>query len=422
MSAFGKTFRTLAALAGLATSPIIAVAEPLGHAVPTTYSEQYGLTDMVVDSRRNLLYFTDGPFVKRVNLATNTLEAPIYVNGILSGLDLSPDGNTLAVADNASGITKMWIKLVDLNTGKVRRATVPRQTYTGGSFRVAYLGDGTVVVSLTSGGSSDAPLRRYHPNANTWSVIHSVAEKDSQLAVTGDGKTLLWAGGNTTIGLFGRYVPATGALRVDGSSACINQSIAANSDGSLFAISCSGNQFTSVWDANFNEIGYFAGGPVAWAPVRNIIYVFSWDSFTVKAYDMDSGTQVGDYDMGSLGSMLNKSTSTLRLSRDGSMLMAWSRYEKKMRYHRLYAPLAAALVQVTASAGTPKTIALAGSLGIPATLTYSIVVPPQHGTAVVSGAQATYAPAVGFHGNDSFNYRVQYGQAFATGVVKVVVP
>jgi hypothetical protein len=419
--AVGRTLRLLAALAALAM-PLAAVAEPIGHAVPTTWSEVFGLTDMVVDERRNMLYFTDGPWVKRVNLSTNAFEGPIYVNGVLTGLDLSPDGNTLAVADKAMGLTRMWVHLVDLNTGKVRRVTTFKPRHNAGSFRVAWLGDGTLVVSSVFNGVGRVPLRRYQPGNDTWTVLQDSLPHRTHVAVTGDGKTLFWADGASTDGEFGRFVPATGAQRTDGRNGCPGFALAANYDGSLFAITCADWPYTSIRDANFNEIGYFSGGPVAWAPVRNIAYVFGGGSPTVKAYDMANGTPVAEYDMGDLSSVSYEPAATLRVSRDGSMLMAWSRFGHAVRYHRLYAPLAAAPVQATTPAGAPKTIALAGSIGIPATLTYSLNAPPAHGTAVVADNQATYTPAAGFHGTDTFYYRVHYGMATAAALVTVVVP
>lgn len=69
--------------------------------------------DMVYDDNRHLVYITNGNSLLRYDLSTASFLSPIQLGGNLSGIDISPDGNTLAVADR-SGV---WIHLVDLQTG-----------------------------------------------------------------------------------------------------------------------------------------------------------------------------------------------------------------------------------------------------------------------------------------------------------------
>jgi hypothetical protein len=46
---------------------------------------------------------------------------------------------------------------------------------------------------------------------------------------------------------------------------------------------------------------------------------------------------------------------------------------------------------------------------------------PSHGTVTLHGTPAPYTPAAGFIGTDSFNYRVQYGEAVKAAKVTVTV-
>jgi hypothetical protein len=108
-----------------------------------------------------------------------------------------------------------------------------------------------------------------------------------------------------------------------------------------------------------------------------------------------------------------------RISLDGSLLMAIG--NDGVHYLQLYAPLAAAPVSATTAAGQSVGLTAAGSIGIPATLTYTLPKQPAHGTATVNGDVVTYVPAAGFSGTDTISYRALYGRAFANGTMTVTV-
>src|SRR5688572_28726374 len=55
--------------------------------------------DMVHDSNRDVLYITSGGSILRYHLGSNTFLPPLETGGNLGGIDISPDGNTLVVAD-----------------------------------------------------------------------------------------------------------------------------------------------------------------------------------------------------------------------------------------------------------------------------------------------------------------------------------
>src|SRR5688500_16940114 len=70
--------------------------------------------DMVHDLARSILYVTNGNEVLRFSTATNSLLTPYSVNPggqNLMGIDLSPDGNTLVVADATfgNGYNGVWV-------------------------------------------------------------------------------------------------------------------------------------------------------------------------------------------------------------------------------------------------------------------------------------------------------------------------
>jgi len=67
---------------------------------------------------------------------------------------------------------------------------------------------------------------------------------------------------------------------------------------------------------------------------------------------------------------------------------------------------AAVSISIVTTAGQPVTVQLSvtGQPG-PGTLTFNIVDPPQHGTAMISGDQLTYTPNPGFVGTDTLTYQ-----------------
>lgn len=88
--------------------------------------------------------------VEVVNLTTGALEAPIPVGSRPHGLDLSPDGRTLYVAD--SGAEE--ISIVDLaQRREVRRITVPSLGSNDRPYAIAVGGAGRALVTTTSAGS-----------------------------------------------------------------------------------------------------------------------------------------------------------------------------------------------------------------------------------------------------------------------------
>jgi hypothetical protein len=81
--------------------------------------------DMVYDSARDTLYITSGGSVLRYQLGTNSFLTPFNLGGSLAGLDLSPDGNTLVVADRTRDASNVWVHVVDLRTGATSNSRAP---------------------------------------------------------------------------------------------------------------------------------------------------------------------------------------------------------------------------------------------------------------------------------------------------------
>ncbi len=105
-----------------------------------------GGADFIYDDLRDILYIvTGGSNVQRYQLGSASFLAPFSISGSLANLDLSPDGNLLAIADQTSG-TNAQFYLVDLNSSTVRQAILTN--FSGYVYSLAFGNDGAVVCEV----------------------------------------------------------------------------------------------------------------------------------------------------------------------------------------------------------------------------------------------------------------------------------
>lgn len=386
--------------------------------------------DMAYDVVREVMYIADGRRVLRYKPATGTFLAPFDfgANAQLHGIDISPDGWTLAIADGASSGTHLWVDFVDLGTGNVRRRFFPKAFSEAGTFSVAYAADGALLISSSFNGSGWVPLRRLD-RAGKATVLAEVRQ-DTMLSASGDRKTIAFAESNISDGRWGLYdVPTRQLVRrewyQDGTS-WFNYEIATDRFGSQFGIPTYGGAY--MYDVNYKlrkKIGIYAGQQpigIAYHPVENEIY-FPWAQ-TPQVRIYDAVTLVWKKTINftstfeSTGNWAYQNGRT-RVSADGSLLMVT--VPGGVRYVRMYAPLNAVPLSATTAPATAVSVQLQGSIGNGAALRYALGTLPSHGTVTLNGTTATYHPAPGFTGTDSFNYRVQYGEAVKAAKVTVTV-
>ncbi|HEY9050001.1 MAG TPA: hypothetical protein VIQ03_00565, partial [Gammaproteobacteria bacterium] len=160
--------------------------------------------DMAHDLARNLVYISNGAEVLRYDVAAGSFLSSYNPGGTLSGMDISPDGNTLAVADRTRSETEVWVHLIDLNSDVSRKVIFPRAFYEGGTFTVSFGADGALLISSTFEGSGWVPLRKYDPASDTYSVIGSVRQ-NTMLSASADANVIAYAESNISSGPIGRY-------------------------------------------------------------------------------------------------------------------------------------------------------------------------------------------------------------------------
>ncbi|HEU4479316.1 MAG TPA: cadherin-like domain-containing protein [Pyrinomonadaceae bacterium] len=376
--------------------------------------------DMVYDSAREVVYITNGDSVLRYHLGSDTFMAPFVVPGAnLGGIDISPDGNTLVVADRRRLDTLVWVYVVNLQTEQLSQQLFPRSFMEGGTFTVAYGNADTVLITSTFEGSGWIPLRKFNPGTGQWSQLREVRH-NSMVTASGDLGIIGFVEADSSDGPFGRYRIADGNFvsksgYTDGTS-WFNYEIGVNRDGTQYAIPTYNG--TYICDANltkFHIVGQYAGPQpigVVYHPVENTVY-FAWrDSTEIRAYDTASFSQTAAYDFehtfANTGNHAFRE-GRLRISRDGSLLFAT--VNGGVRYLRLYDSLQASDQSVTTNEDSPLSFTLNASVGNGGALSHVVTSGPAHGTLSGNGLNLTYTPHANYNGPDSFTYKATYGAA-----------
>jgi len=242
--------------------------------------------DMVYDSQRDLLYITRGSSVLRYHLGSDSFMEPLHIGRRLGGIDLSPDGNTLVVAERRGS----EVYVIDLQTEQINFLFISRAFGEEGTYAVTFANDGTVLT--TSEGTGWLPLRKIDPITGTSTELAQVRH-NSMVTASGDMGIIGIAEADSSDGPFGRYRVADGDLlrkAFGEGTGWFNFEIGVNSNGTQFAIPTFGG--TWIFDENLNLFRHFLdpiGGNrpigVVYHPVEPIVYFALEGSTEVRAYD-----------------------------------------------------------------------------------------------------------------------------------------
>jgi hypothetical protein len=240
--------------------------------------------DLVHDAVRNVLYITAGTEVLRYSFSSNQFLPPFELGGNLYGIDLSPDGQTLAVADRSRAAEYVWIHVVDLATGTNSRAFFNAARMEGGTYSVVFGGDNAVYTTSAFEGSGRVPFRRYDLSTGRATEIQTI-NQNTMLCASADRGMIAFAEGNSSAGRFGTYDLVKKAFVLDSRTERFNWEVAISRDGALVAVP--NYRTTTIVGESPRTIGGSDGGPVAAAfhPARDVVF-FPWArSAEIRAYD-----------------------------------------------------------------------------------------------------------------------------------------
>ena len=283
------------------------------------------------------------------------------------GMDISPDGNTLIVADSTASSTNNWVHVIDLTSGQSRKVFFPLAFGESGTFAVAFGGDGAALISSRFSGSGWVPLRRYDPASGQVTTVSGSVRQDSMVSASGDGSTIVIAESNSSGGPFSRYDVGMKAITRSGGTSWFNYECAANKDGSILALPTYGSTF--IYDGSLNRItniGVYAGAQpsaAAFHPSADAVFCPFVSTPYVRVYETTTWQMVAQFDFQTTFSnpgnhaFVNGRT---RLSPDGKIVFVTVTGGVQYLRHNLNLPVTHRLIV----SGNP------GPLGTPTSVPY----------------------------------------------------
>jgi WD40 repeat protein len=240
---------------------------------------------------------TDGD-IDRFNTKTASFLTPFHVGGMLNGIDLSPDGQTLAVADSTTQGANNRVQLVSTTTGTATPISFTRQSLESGTYMVAWGSDNQLLITSNFDGSGDVPLRRYNPQTGTTTTVASVRQS-SMLTPSADRNTIAIAGANASNGPITAYNVATQSFNGSIDTNWFTFEVAVNQDGDQYVVPTYDGAFiynkTGTTFQRQGIIGQYAEhGPLAavFSPVNDVFFTAEWSwsgpEHGVRIYDADT--------------------------------------------------------------------------------------------------------------------------------------
>lgn len=250
--------------------------------------------DIAYDSARGVLYISGSDSLLRYDMTARSFLSPIYLGGSTLGMDISPDGTTLAVANSSRGATKNFIDLVNLNSGSSSRVGFNLGFGEGGTYTVAYDSAGKLLVSSRYEGSGWVPLRKYDPASQQVSSIGSVRQ-DSMLTASADNSAIAITESNISSGPFGIYRTGDTSYTSNHTLGWFTFEIGISNNGQQVAVPTYFGTFIDDPSVIIPSIGTYAGQApigVAYSPTSDVMYFPFAQSNFIAAYSTVTGQQL----------------------------------------------------------------------------------------------------------------------------------
>lgn len=264
-----------------------------------------GRADIAFDSASHVLYISGTDELRRYDLSTNTYLDPIKLGGRTLGMDISPDGSTLAVANTAYGNGSNYVDLVNLKTGTSSRVQFGQSFFGGGTFSVAYDSQGKLLVSSQFQGSGWTPLRQYDPTTQSTTTLGTVTQ-NVMLSASANRQVIGVAESNISDGRWGYYRTGDTSYvsqhqwynQPQGGTTWFNFEIAVSPDGQQFAIPTYGGTFIGDKTEVKPLIGQYAGvSPigVAYSPTNGDLFLPFANTDYLAEYNSKTLQEVARY-------------------------------------------------------------------------------------------------------------------------------
>ncbi|MET3134493.1 DNA-binding beta-propeller fold protein YncE [Oxalobacteraceae bacterium GrIS 1.11] len=251
--------------------------------------------DIAYDTKNSVLFISGSDSIRRYDMKTQSYLSPIVLGGQTIGMDISPDGKTLAVANGRSNGSQNFVDLIDLASGKSSRIGFNLGFNEGGTFTVAYDHDSKLLVSSEFKGSGWTSLRKYNSSNGSTSNLGSVTQ-NTMLTASADHSAIAIAESNISNGPFGVYRTGDTSYHSQKSTDWFNYEIGISRDGSQLAVPTYGGTFVSNAHGAGTVIGEYAGRApigVAYSPVADQLFLPFANTNYIAEYNTRTGAQIG---------------------------------------------------------------------------------------------------------------------------------
>jgi hypothetical protein len=294
--------------------------------------------DVVVDDLRCRLYISTGSgVVYDYDLREGGLQPLIELGAPLLGMDLSPDRQTLLVADESaisSGADPHnQVHVVNIAQKTERTLEFPLAFYEAGTYMPLFIDAERFLLTSQFAGSGWVPLRSVALADGAFESLGEVRQ-GTMLAASADGSAVVYAESNISSGPFTRIELADGSIAQAETNGFLFE-VAISRDGSQVALPV----YPTLRVYNYSAAGFVGVGlvghgadqavGVAYSPDSNLLYV-SWSANYgggggIEALDSVSLTHAFDVDTtaalewGGNGAF---NSGRLRVARNGEVLAA----------------------------------------------------------------------------------------------------
>jgi DNA-binding beta-propeller fold protein YncE len=242
--------------------------------------------DIAYDTVRQVLYISGGTTVRRYDMVAKKFLTAITLGGNTAGMDISADGQWLAVANQSKGATKNFVDLIKLQTLTKTRVGFDLITGEAGTFAVAFDQLGNLLVTSNYDGSNWVPFWRYNYFTKQTTKLGDIRQS-SMLAAAADRSKIAVVESNISNGAWGIYTAGNNTYTSNFTSGWYNFEIGMSYNGTQAAILTS---TALIYDTNnvLPSVGT-AGGVtpigVAYSPVEKAVYFAMGQSNQIAKYN-----------------------------------------------------------------------------------------------------------------------------------------
>jgi sugar lactone lactonase YvrE len=288
--------------------------------------------DHVFDRTRDRLYITTNKgTVERYDFRANAWLAPLKVGNSLNGVDITPDGSALYVAENQRSGVQGFLRKVNLNTGAVTNLPYNLQIIESGSWDVAIGANGKGMMSTRWEGSGTVPFREINLATDTLTQRSDAGStfgkinQNTHIHRSSDRSLFFMTEPNSSAGPIFTYNGTTDTFPNRSQTNTFH-------DGTLSAVSRNGALIAleefgvgiSIRNPNLTQIttlnNNFDGG-LAFDPTKDILYAVNSTTDQIIAFNTNTWTQLFSLNIGeNVPSSTPFDSGVMSVSNDGKLL------------------------------------------------------------------------------------------------------